>query len=176
MNSLAKKLSPVMLALLAAGASAPVLMDQFLLEKEGSTLVAVKDPGGVWSICRGVTVVDGKPVVQGMRLTQAKCDKVNAAERDKALAWVQRNVHVPLTEPQKVGIASFCPYNIGPGKCFQSTFYRKLNAGDRPGACAEIRRWILDGGRDCRIRSNNCYGQVSRRDQESALTCWGIDQ
>ncbi|ENB3398238.1 lysozyme, partial [Escherichia coli] len=27
-----------------------------------------------------------------------------------------------------------------------------------------------------RIRSNNCYGQVSRRDQESALSCWGIDR
>ncbi|EEG8747689.1 lysozyme, partial [Escherichia coli] len=23
---------------------------------------------------------------------------------------------------------------------------------------------------------NNCYGQVSRRDQESALACWGIDR
>ncbi|EFI0055488.1 lysozyme, partial [Escherichia coli] len=22
----------------------------------------------------------------------------------------------------------------------------------------------------------NCYGQVSRRDQESALSCWGIDR
>ncbi|EIO28222.1 lysozyme [Escherichia coli PA40] len=35
---------------------------------------------------------------------------------------------------------------------------------------------VKDGGRDCRIRSNNCYGQVSRRDQESALACWGIDR
>ncbi|EEZ7061139.1 lysozyme, partial [Escherichia coli] len=26
------------------------------------------------------------------------------------------------------------------------------------------------------IRSNNCYGQISRRDQESALACWGIDR
>ncbi|HAG6009272.1 TPA: lysozyme, partial [Escherichia coli] len=25
-------------------------------------------------------------------------------------------------------------------------------------------------------RSNNCYDQVSRRDQESALACWGIDR
>ncbi|EEC7765619.1 lysozyme, partial [Escherichia coli] len=25
-------------------------------------------------------------------------------------------------------------------------------------------------------RSNNCYGQVSRRDQESALACWDIDR
>ncbi|EFA0887237.1 lysozyme, partial [Escherichia coli] len=23
---------------------------------------------------------------------------------------------------------------------------------------------------------NNCYGQVSRRDQESALACWEIDR
>ncbi|EKP2568519.1 lysozyme, partial [Escherichia coli] len=22
----------------------------------------------------------------------------------------------------------------------------------------------------------NCYGQVSRRDQESVLACWGIDR
>ncbi|EAQ1624847.1 DUF1367 family protein [Salmonella enterica] len=81
-----------------------------------------------------------------------------------------------VTEPQKAGIASFCPYNIGPGKCFPSTFYRKLNAGDRKGACAEIRRWVYDGGKDCHNRENQCYGQVIRRDQESALTCWGIDQ
>ena len=56
-------------------------------------------------------------------------------------------------------------------------FYSKrFNAGDRKGACEAIRWWIKDGGRDCRIRSNNCYGQVIRRDQESALTCWGIEQ
>ncbi|MCQ8806209.1 hypothetical protein NQU33_25485, partial [Escherichia coli] len=32
------------------------------------------------------------------------------------------------------------------------------------------------GGRDRRPRSTTCYGQVLRRDQESALACWGIDQ
>ena len=90
--------------------------------------------------------------------------------------WVEKTIRVPLTEPQKAGIASFCPYNIGPGKCFPSTFYKRLNAGDRKGACEAIRWWIKDGGRDCRIRSNNCYGQVIRRDQESALACWGIEQ
>lgn len=176
MNNKAK-FSAAMLALLAAGASAPVLMDQFLNEKEGNSLIAYKDGSGIWTICRGATRVDGKAVIQGMKLTQAKCDQVNAIERNKALAWVEKNVHVPLTPPQKVGIASFCPYNIGPGKCFPSTFYRKLNAGDRKGACAEIRRWVFDGGRDCRQtqrQANGCYGQVDRREQESALTCWGL--
>ncbi|CAH3738921.1 lysozyme [Citrobacter freundii] len=168
-------LSAAVLALIAAGVSAPEILDQFLNEKEGNHLTAYRDGSGIWTICRGATMVDGKPVIQGMTLEKAKCDQVNATERDKVLSWVERNIRVPLTEPQKAGIASFCPYNIGPGRCFTSTFYRRLNAGDRKGACAEIRRWIYDGGRDCRIRSNKCYGQVSRRDQESALMCWGID-
>ncbi|KKF38313.1 lysozyme [Hafnia alvei] len=170
------KLSAAMLALLASGATAPILFDQFVSEKEGNVLVAVVDPGGIWSICHGVTVIDGKRVVKGQTATEAQCKKVNAIERDKALAWVDRNINVPLTEPQKVGIASFCPYNIGPGKCYPSTFYKKLNSGDRIGACAEIKRWIFDGGKDCRIRSNNCFGQIERRNQESALACWGLDE
>ncbi|EOB6369863.1 lysozyme [Escherichia coli] len=169
-------LSAAVLTLIAAGASAPEILDQFLDEKEGNHTTAYRDGTGIWTICRGAILVDGKPVVPGMKLSREKCNRVNAIERDKALAWVEKNIKVPLTEPQKAGIVSFCPYNIGPSKCFTSTFYRKLNAGDRKGACAEIRRWIYDGGRDCRIRSNNCFGQVSRRDQESALACWGIDR
>ncbi|ECJ0310589.1 glycoside hydrolase family protein, partial [Salmonella enterica] len=99
-------LSAAMLALIAAGASAPELFDQFINEKEGNHLTSYRDTGGIWTICRGVTRIDGKPVVKGQRLTQSQCDHYNAIERDKALAWVQRNVHVMLTEPQKVGIAS----------------------------------------------------------------------
>lgn len=101
-----------------AGTPASVILDQFLNEKEGNSLTTYKDGSGIWTICRGATMVYRKAVVQGMKLTQAKCDRVNAIERNKALAWVDRNIKVPLTEPQKAGIASFCPYNIGPGKCF----------------------------------------------------------
>ncbi|EGS0966436.1 lysozyme [Salmonella enterica] len=171
------KLSVAMLALIAAGASAPVIMAQFQHEKEGTSLVAYQDKiRGIWTICGGVTYVDGKPVIKGMKLTREQCDKIDKAEQAKALAWVDKNVHVPLSEPQKVGIASFCPWNIGPGKCFPSGFYRDLNAGNFKGACAQIKRWVWDAGRDCRIRENNCFGQVIRRDQESELTCWGLDK
>ncbi|MHB2643091.1 glycoside hydrolase family protein, partial [Klebsiella pneumoniae] len=103
MASLKTKLSAAMLALIAAGASAPVLMDQFLNEKEGNSLTSYRDGTGIWTICRGATRVDGRPVTQGMKLTQAKCDQVNAVERNKALAWVDQNVRVHLTPPQKVG-------------------------------------------------------------------------
>ncbi|MGV1177111.1 lysozyme [Enterobacter roggenkampii] len=173
------KLSTAVLGLVLAGAPATVILDKFLDEKEGNTTTAYQDGSGVWTICRGATLVDGKKVVKGMTLSQAKCDQVNAIERDRALAWVDRNIHIPLNEPQKAGIASFCPYNIGPGKCFPSTFYQRINAGDKKGACEAIRLWIRDGGRDCRLtkgQKNGCYGQVERRDQESALACWGIDQ
>ena len=40
----------------------------------------------------GATVVDGKPVIPGMKLSKEKCAQVNAIERDKALAWVERNI------------------------------------------------------------------------------------
>lgn len=175
MANLKTKLSAAMLALIAAGASAPVMMAQFQKEKEGTSLIAYQDQGGKWTICGGVTAVNGKPIYRGMRLTLTQCDAIDKVEQAKALAWVGKNVYVPLTEPQKVGIASFCPWNIGPAKCFTSTFYRKLNAGDRLGACAEIKRWVHDGGKDCNVRANNCLGQVIRRDQESELTCWGLD-
>ncbi len=49
-----------------------------------------------------------------MKLSKEKCDQVNAIERDKALAWVERNIKVPLTEPQKAGIASFVPITLAP--------------------------------------------------------------
>lgn len=164
-----------MLLLISIGASAQVMMAQFQSEKEGSRLSAYQDGKGLWTICGGVITVDGSPVTKGMRLTKKQCDLIDAAEQKKSLDWVERNVHVPLTPVQKVGIASFCPWNIGPAKCFTSMFYKKLNTGDQIGACKEIRRWIRDGGKDCRDRNNNCLGQVVRRDQESEMACWGLD-
>lgn len=170
------KLSAAVLALVLGGATADKILDQFLDEKEGVRTIAYQDGRGIWTICRGLTHIEGKPVTRGLKLSFGQCKRYDAVERDKAIAWVRRNVTVPLSEPAIAGIASFCPYNIGPAKCFPSTFYKKLNAGDRIGACAEIKRWIFDGGRDCRVKANNCAGQPVRRDQESELTCWDIDQ
>lgn len=164
-----------MLFLISIGASAPVLMAQFQSEKEGSRLAAYQDGKGLWTICGGVTAIDGKQVKKGMTLSKEQCDLIDAVEQKKALDWVDHNISITLTPVQKVGIASFCPWNIGPSRCFTSTFYKKLNAGDQIGACAEIKRWIRDGGKDCRDRKNNCFGQIVRRDQESELSCWGLD-
>lgn len=163
------RLSKAVQGLILAGASSVVIFSQFLDEKEGNRLNAYRDGSGSPTICRGLTVIDGKPVVMGMTLTAAQCDRFNLAEAQKALALVERYITVPLSEPQKAGVASFCAYNIGIGKCRNSTFFRKMNAGDRAGACHEISKWIFDGGKDCRIRANNCAGQPERREAEREL-------
>ncbi len=117
MANLKTKLSSAMLALIAAGASAPVLMDQFLNEKEGKSLTSYRDGAGIWTICRSYQV-DGRPVTQGMKLTQAKCDQVNAVERNKALAWVDQNVRVPLTPLKRSGLPVSAPITSGPVNAF----------------------------------------------------------
>ncbi|WP_426576028.1 lysozyme [Xenorhabdus stockiae] len=173
------KLTTAVMGLIISGAGATAILSQFLDEKEGNRLSAYRDAGGVWTICRGVTRIESIPVRQGMNLTESQCNDLNGKEAEQAIAWVRSNIKVPLTEPQIAGIASFCSYNIGPGKCFSSTFYRKLNTGDKKGACQEVKRWVFDGGKDCRQtkgQANGCYGQVERRAQESELTCWGLDE
>ncbi|MEX9951578.1 lysozyme [Providencia sp. PROV130] len=172
-------LTAAVVALIVGGASESQIFDQFIKEKEGNFTTAYQDAGGIWTVCQGVTRIDGRPVKPREKLTEAQCARLNAIERDKAIAWVKKHVPVSLTPPQIAGIASFCPYNIGAGKCFSSTFYRKLQAGDIERACKEIPRWVFDGGKDCRKtqgQPGGCYGQVIRRNQEAELLCWELMQ
>lgn len=166
----------VVLVLIVVGVFVFDIFDQFLDEKEGNYIMVYCDGFGIWIICCGVIMVDGKFVILGMRLLKEKCDQVNVIECDKVLVWVECNIKVLLIELQKVGIVLFCFYNIGFGKCFLLMFYKWLNVGDCKGVCEVICWWIKDGGCDCCICLNNCYGQVICCDQESVLVCWGIDQ
>lgn len=160
-------------ALIAAGASAPAIYQQFLHEREGSRTVSYKDGAGIWTICRGLTRIYGRPVVQGDRLTQAECDRLDADEQARGLAEMQRlvrpEVWAGMSQAARAGTASFCVHNIGAGRCRESTFLRLLNEGKRNEACAEITKWIRDGGKDCRDPAANCRGQVDRRQQEDEL-------
>lgn len=159
------KLSAKVLALIAAGASALVIGNQFLDEKEGNRLTAYRDGAGIWTICRGVT----KGVYPGMKLTDAECDRLNQDALKAADADLTRLApNVKLTPAQRAGIISFCTYNLGATRCKDTTFLKLLNQGNTPAACQQILRWIYDGGRDCRV-DKSCRGQVIRRDQENEL-------
>lgn len=173
------KLSAAVLALVVAGGSALEIMDQFILEREGSRQVSYLDGGSttvkrIWTICKGLTNIDGKPVTPDMRLTKADCEKHDRKELQSTLDELERIVlpqyWTGLSEPAKAGIASFCAYNIGATKCRNSTFLKLLNSGAPANEyCAQITNWIRDGGKDCRVRANGCAGQVDRRQQEDEL-------
>jgi lysozyme len=169
--------------LILSGATALAITGAFLSEKESSGRIvttAYQDGAGIWTICDGLTTYQGKKVYKGMSLTPAQCTTETTRRQKEALAWVNSRVKPAvvstLTPPQLAGVASFCYWNLGPSKCMGSTFWKRLNEGRLRDACDQVKLWIRDGGKDCRIASNGCLGQVSRRDDEAALICWGIPQ
>jgi lysozyme len=158
-------LSKRVLALVAAGASALTIATGFLHEKEGDRLTAYQDSGGKWTACMGVT----GGVKPHQKFTQAECDRLDAQAVAGADSDVEALVKVPMSKPQHAAVISFCGYNLGATQCRKSTFLKKLNAGDRKGACEEIKKYTFVNGKDCNDASNNCRGIPLRRDQEYEL-------
>lgn len=177
-------LSVAVAALIAHGADAPTIMLQFVTEREGSRQVSYLDGASsttkrIWTICRGLTHINGQPVTQDMRLTKDECDAHDKAELEATLRQLERivapAVWPTITQPARAGIASFCTYNLGAPKCGGTTFLKLLNRGPayRNAACAQITLWIRDQGKDCRV-DRSCTGQVDRRMQEDELCLHGV--
>lgn len=166
-------LSWALTAAIATGAAAPQIFDAFLDEKEGNRLVAYQDGEKIWTICRGLTRIDGIRVKQGDKLTKEQCDFYNREHTNEAMREMGKRLPTiwpTLSEPAKAGIASFCWTNIGWEKCKTSSFMKDLQAGAPANTyCAHITLWIKDGGRDCRKSGSNCQGQPVRRMQEDEL-------
>jgi len=158
------RLPAKVLALIAAGASSVAIAAAFVGEKEGTALTAYQDGARVWTICTGHTA----GVRPGQTATPEECARLFASDLGQVLTEIDRIVSVPMSEPRRAAVASFCGYNLGLTKCARSTFIRRLNAGD-PNACDEIERWVYVGGKDCRDPASNCRGIVIRRQQEAEL-------
>lgn len=107
---------------------------------EGLRYVAYPDPGTggePWTICYGHT----KGVRPGMTATQEQCDAWLLEDLQDAERHVQRLVRVTLNQNEYDAYTSFV-FNVGPSKFASSTMLRKLNSGDRRGACNEFSRWV----------------------------------
>lgn len=158
------RLTQTLLALIAAGAGASVLATQLASESEGVSLRAYQDGAKVWTICHGHT----RGVKPGMKATQGQCKAFLASDMGHAFAALDRIVHVPVSAPARAGLADFV-FNVGEPAAARSTLIRRLNAGDTRGACAELSRWVIVAGKDCRNPASNCTGIVTRREQEREL-------
>lgn len=140
-----------------------------LREDEGRSLVAYKDPVGVWTICDGST----KGVKPGMKVTDDFCDELTEQEAQAFALWVYSKLQVPLSVETFRSHARFA-YNIGPNGYARSKTLRLTNKGDIAGGCGAMMNWYTAGGRDCRQKANNCYGLILRREREKQLCLKGI--
>jgi lysozyme len=129
----------------------------FVASKEGTILQTYRDPIGIITACTGH--VD--PTLRmGTTYTAEQCKEMLYADLAKHADDLDC-VKVPLTDNQKVALLSFT-FNVGRPAFCGSTLVRKANAGDMPGACAELSRWVMAGGK-------KLPGLVNRRAAEREL-------
>ena len=125
---------------------------------EGRLYVPYPDVAGVLTVCDGHT---GPDIVSNKTYTDQECDSLLRADLKPVQAAVNGLVKVPLSDYQRAALYSFA-YNVGPEAFYKSSLLKRLNAGDKAGACNELRRWVLAGGRKWR-------GLMKRRETERAL-------
>ena len=136
-----------------AAASAVSLVAYF----EGYVPTVYRDPIGRLAVCYGH---DDQALKPGTTYTRAQCETMLADDLAKH-AEALNCVKAPMTDGQKAAFASFA-YNVGVQGFCGSTLVRKANAGDMAGACAELSRWVMAGGK-------KLPGLVNRRAAEREL-------
>lgn len=136
-----------------AAASAVSLVAYF----EGYVPRVYVDPVGRLASCYGHDDPTLKP---GTTYTRAQCETMLADDLAKH-AEALNCVKTPMTDGQKAAFVSFA-YNVGVSGFCGSTLVRKANAGDMAGACAELSRWVMAGGK-------KLPGLVKRRAAEREL-------
>lgn len=160
-------MNPKAKAAAAVTAAVAALATPLYLASEGMVLKSYRDPIGIWTACAGHTGPDVQP---GQAYTQAQCLEILQRDLAEHNADVVRCVPRPMPPHVHAAALDFT-LNVGGEKFCGSTFARKLNAGDWAGACAEISRWVMVGGMDCRKpeHARQCGGIVTRRARERAL-------
>lgn len=109
---------------------------------ENGNHVVYKDIVGINTACWGQTGadLDGRKPSTGVTYTQEYCEKWYIKELSTYNEQMKRNVKVALTDYEEIAYTSFV-WNVGLGAWNSSTLLKKLNAGDREGACKQILVW-----------------------------------
>lgn len=144
------------------GAGAVAVAVPFVMMSEGAVQQSYRDPIGIVTACVGHT---GPELRMGQRYTRQQCEDMlygDLLKHADALDCIKR----PMTDSQKAAFLSFA-FNVGTSAFCDSRLVRKANAGDMPGACAELSRWTRAGGREL-------PGLVKRRAAERELCERGL--
>ena len=144
------------------GASSVALVVQLVVYYEGVVLRTYADPINKITACTGHT---GPELRMGQTFTKEQCETMLYGDLLKH-ADALNCIKTPLADNQKAAFLSFA-FNVGNGAFCKSTLARKANAGDLIGACAELSRWVMAGGREL-------PGLVKRRAAERQLCEKGL--
>ena len=128
---------------------------------EGMSNQAYRDIVGVPTVCFGQT----NGVKMGDYKTTEQCESDLANELVVYNRNMKKHVKVELLPYEEIAYTSFV-WNLGETNFKNSTLLKKLNTGDRAGACAELLRWDKAGGKAVKGLTNRrkfeyevCMGQ-----------------
>lgn len=122
---------------------------------EGLVLRPYLDPVGVLSVCYGETQTTMR------EYSPAECKAMLIESLQKHGHAISPCLPERLPEHVLAAFLSFA-YNVGANAFCNSTMSRKLRAGDVPGACAELSRWVY-------AKDKILPGLVKRRTAERAM-------
>jgi lysozyme len=131
---------------------------------EGCELAAYLDTLAtvpVWTIGHGSTVVNGKPVCEGMTCTPAQADSWAIDDLSDRASAILSHIHVLVTDPQFAACLSLA-YNIGVAGFGRSTVLEALNQRLYYRAADRFRQYDHSDGAEV-------PGLLTRRERERAL-------
>lgn len=153
-------------ALAGGGAYGPDLINHIKQEEalgDGKGRLVYIDPVGVRTWCYG----DTGPV-PNTPLNASVCN----AQLDKRVREicepVAKAIKVPVYVHEMAAICSWA-YNVGAPNAIRSTVLAALNKGRYDAVPQLMLAWKYAQGRDCTVRSNNCYGMWLRRLKEADM-------
>jgi lysozyme len=141
----------------------------FIVEKEGESLKAYRDVAGVWTICHGETL----GVKKGDVKTKEACRQMTQTRTGQFMANVAKEIKVTVSPETLAAHTSFA-YNIGVNGYRTSQALKLTNQNKVRSGCAAMMNWYTAGGKDCRVKANNCYGLITRRMSERDLCLKGL--
>lgn len=134
-----------------------------LVAKEGYTDKAIIPvPGDRPTVGFGATFKeDGSPVKMTDTITPPAAVRLALHHIAKNETQLQKCLASPLHQKEYDLLVDFA-YQYGVGAACSSTLVKHTNAQRYAQACEEYARWTYVAGRDCSIRTNQCYGVYLR--------------
>lgn len=174
-------MNPLTKRLVALGASSVIAITGGTLVStwEGKENHAYKDIVGVATICFGTT----KGVKMGDYRTDEQCEESLVSELTAYNRAMKKHVRVELEPYEEIAYTSFV-WNVGETNFKNSSLLKKLNAGDREGACRGLMDWnkvtvpdsktaqaYKNRGESCTVKKDGKYsctvkGLTNRRSHE----------